>query len=77
MEIYQPIITGSLTVTGSTSIIGSLNVSNGITGSFSGSIVGYVPNTQTGSFVLNSQTSSFGISQGKVVAIATGLSNLF
>jgi hypothetical protein len=29
------------------------------TGSFSGSVVGYVPNIATGSFIINSQTSSF------------------
>jgi len=100
-----------------TIVSGSLTVTQGITGSFSGSVFGYVPstatssfitNTQTGSFILNSQTSSMnvlsssfaatasyinptfisasvvasgfgsgGISQGKVVAITTGISNLF
>lgn len=80
-----------ISVNSNTQITGSLIVSNGITGSFSGSVVGYVPNTQTGSFILNTQTGSMsvatasfalnasagGISQGKVVAIATGISNLF
>ena len=42
-----------------TQITGSLIVSNGITGSFSGSVVGYVPISATSSFVTTSQTSSF------------------
>ena len=40
-------------------ITGSLIVSNGITGSFSGSVFGYVPNEATTSFVPNTATSSF------------------
>ena len=49
---------GTVIVSGSQSITGSLNVSGGITGSFSGSVFGYVPNTATGSFILNNQTGS-------------------
>jgi hypothetical protein len=49
---------GTIIVSGSQSITGSLNVSGGITGSFSGSVFGYVPNTATASFILNSQTGS-------------------
>jgi hypothetical protein len=40
-------------------IPGNLVVNGTITGSFSGSVVGYVPNSTTGSFIINSQTSSF------------------
>ena len=40
-------------------VSGSLTVTQGITGSFSGSVSGYVPNTATSSFVTNSETSSF------------------
>jgi hypothetical protein len=91
------IISGSLNVSGSQTLTGSLIVSAGITGSISGAVFGYVANTQTGSFILSSQTGSMsvatasfaltasyalnasagGISQGKVVAIVTGISNLF
>jgi cytoskeletal protein CcmA (bactofilin family) len=42
-----------------TQITGSLIVTAGITGSFSGSVFGYVSNEATGSFVTNQQTSSF------------------
>ena len=48
-----------VSINSNTQITGSLNVSAGITGSFSGSVVGYVPNEATTSFVTNSQTSSF------------------
>jgi len=44
---------------GSAVITGSLLVTEGITGSFSGSVYGYVPNEATTSFITNSQTSSF------------------
>lgn len=36
MKIFQPIITGSLAVTGSSTMTGSLDVLNGITGSLQG-----------------------------------------
>lgn len=49
---------GTVIVSGSQRITGSLNVSAGITGSFSGSVVGYVPNTATSSFIINTQTGS-------------------
>jgi hypothetical protein len=44
---------------GSLIVTGSIRTTDGITGSFSGSVAGYVPNTATSSFVTNSQTSSF------------------
>jgi hypothetical protein len=58
------IITGSLITTGSVVFTGSLGVfgdvtATSFTGSFSGSVAGYVPNTATSSFVVNSQTASF------------------
>lgn len=58
MIIYQPTVSGSLTISG------SISATNGFTGSFSGDGTAL---TGVGG----------GISQGKVVAIATGLSNLF
>jgi hypothetical protein len=73
-------ITGSLTVSGSSTFInigpaifsGSIISTGGFTGSFSGSIVGYVANSATSSFVLNSQTSSFTqIATGSVTASVT------
>ena len=73
-----------------TTVSGSLTVTQGITGSFSGSLTG---TATTASYVLQAVSASFattasyaltsagggggGISQGKVVAIATGYSNLF
>ena len=38
MKIYQPTISGSFVVTGSTTITGTLNVSQGITGSLQGTV---------------------------------------
>jgi hypothetical protein len=62
-------------------ITGSLIVTGGITGSFSGSLIGDTTGTAsfatTASFALNAGGGSGGISQGKVVAITTGYSNLF
>jgi hypothetical protein len=60
-------ITGSLTVSGSSTFTnigpavfsGSVISTQGFTGSFSGSVFGYVRNEATTSFVTNSQTSSF------------------
>lgn len=93
MRIFQPTITGSFTViTGSSvefevtntgvkigsavtdihSITGSVNISGSLNATASFSL--------TASYALNagsSGTSAGGISQGKVVAIATGNSNLF
>jgi hypothetical protein len=74
-----------------TTVSGSLTVTQGITGSFSGSLTG---TATTASYVLQAVSASFattasyaltsaggggtsGISQGKVVAISTGYSNLF
>jgi hypothetical protein len=48
-----------LDVSGSAIISGSLIVTGCITGSFSGSVFGYVQNSATSSFVTNTQTSSF------------------
>jgi hypothetical protein len=58
------IITGSLITSGSVTFTGSLGVLGGVTatsftGSFSGSVVGYVPNTTTASFITTTQTGSF------------------
>jgi len=60
-------------------ITGSLNVSAGITGSLQG-LATSASFAQTASFALNAGSggsSTGGISQGKVVAIASGYSNLF
>ena len=46
MQIYSPIITGSLDITGSVVITGSLKVSSGITGSLLGT-ASYALNTTT------------------------------
>lgn len=61
MNIFQPTITGSLNISG------SLNVTQGITGSLLG----------TASYALTSAGGAGGLSQGQVVAISTGISNLF
>jgi hypothetical protein len=71
-----------------TIVSGSLTVTQGITGSLSGSVTlattaSYVLQAvsasfaTTASYALNAEGGSGGISQGKVVAIATGNSNLF
>jgi hypothetical protein len=44
-----------------TTVSGSLTVTQGITGSFSGSVAGYVANTATSSFITNSQTGSMSV----------------
>ena len=49
-------------------ITGSLLASAGITGSLSGSIFGYVSNTQTGSFILSSQTGSMTVASASYVS---------
>lgn len=62
------LITGSLTVSGSSTFTnigpaifsGSVTSTTGFTGSFSGSIEGYVPNTQTSSFATTSSNSFSG-----------------
>jgi hypothetical protein len=41
------------------SIVGALSVTGVITGSISGSVIGYVASSQTSSFITNAQTSSF------------------
>ena len=69
-----------------TTVSGSLIVTQGITGSLSGSVT----LATTASYILQAVSASFattasfalnagggGISQGKVVAIATGYSNIF
>jgi hypothetical protein len=62
-----------LDVNGNTIITGSLRVTAGITGSLEGTS----SFATTASFALNAGGGSGGISQGKVVAIAIGYSNLF
>jgi hypothetical protein len=67
-------------------ISGSLVVTGGITGSFSGSVFGYVPNTatasfirntQTGSFILNSQTSSMSVLSSSFATTASYINPTF
>jgi hypothetical protein len=72
-----------------TTVSGSLIVTQGITGSFSGSLTGTATTASyvlqavsasfatTASYALTSEGGGGGISQGQVVAIATGNSNLF
>ena len=62
-----------LDVNGSTIITGSLNVTTGITGS----LLGTSSFATTASYALTSAGGSGGISQGKVIAISLGYSNLF
>jgi hypothetical protein len=84
-SFYRLAITGSgtsgsvnlnniLYVSGSiVSISGSLTLTGGITGS----LLGTASFATTSSYALTSAGGSGGISQGKVVAIAIGYSNLF
>lgn len=57
MRILDPIVSGSLTVTGSTIITGSLNVSAGITGSLQGT-ASWAINTATASYFSGTVTSA-------------------
>ena len=68
-------ISGSFSITGSTIMTGSLNVSAGITGSLQGT----ASYALTASYAMNGGGGGGGggITQGQVVAIATGYSNLF
>jgi hypothetical protein len=75
-------VTGSLIVTAG--ITGSLQgtsswANNTVTSSYAGNATtaSYAANATTASYALTSAGGSGGISQGKVVAIATGYSNLF
>ena len=90
MKIFQPTITGSFTVvTGSNidfqvtdtgvKIGSSITDVHTITGSvnISGSLFATASFATTASFALTAAGGSGGISQGKVVAIASGYSNLF
>lgn len=93
MKIFQPTITGSFTVVTGSSIefqvtntgvkIGSsITDVHTVTGSInlSGSLQGTSSFALTASYALNAGAGGSGgggISQGRVVAIATGYSNLF
>lgn len=90
MKIFQPTITGSLTVVTGSSVefqVTNIGVKIGnattdihtITGSIniSGSLNATASFATTASYALTSAGGTGGISQGKVVAIATGNSNLF
>ena len=60
-------------ISGSTSI--QLTGANSIiTGSFSGSVTGYVPNSQTGSFILSANTSSMTVGTA-TNAVSTSITN--
>jgi len=69
-------VSGSSNFNGNTTVTGSLNISAGITGSLQGTS-SWATNSITASYALTSAGGSGGISQGKVVAIATGYANLF
>jgi hypothetical protein len=75
------IITGSLTVSGSSTFtnIGPAIFSGSVTSTsgFTGSLQGTSSFATTASFALTAAGGTGGISQGKVVAIVTGYSNLF
>ena len=65
-------------LTGSYGLTGSLTVTQNISASsFTGSLLGTASFATTASYALNSAGGSGGISQGKVVAITLGYSNLF
>jgi len=74
VAINGPGISGSLYVSGSTVMSGSLNVIQGITGSLFGTS-SWAQNSVTASYALTA--GGGGISQGKVVAIVSGYANLF
>jgi len=67
MNLYQPIITGSLSVSGSVNISGSITIAGGGTISGTASIAttaltaSFVANAQTASYVLNAVSSSFAL----------------
>ena len=67
MNLYQPTITGSLSVSGSVNISGSITIAGGGTISGTASIAttaltaSFVANAQTASYVLNAVSSSFAL----------------
>jgi len=67
MNLYQPTITGSLSVSGSVNISGSISITGGGTISGTASIAttaltaSFVANAQTASYVLNAVSSSFAL----------------
>jgi hypothetical protein len=67
MNLYQPTITGSLSVSGSVNISGSISIEGGGTISGTASIAttaltaSFVENAQTASYVLNAVSSSFAL----------------
>jgi hypothetical protein len=67
MNLYQPTITGSLSVSGSVNISGSITIAGGGTISGTASIAttaltaSFVENAQTASYVLNAVSSSFAL----------------
>jgi len=67
MNLYQPTITGSLSVSGSVNISGSISIAGGGTISGTASIAttaltaSFVANAQTASYVLNAVSSSFAL----------------
>ena len=70
MKIFQPIISGSLTVSGSTTITGQLIVNSGITGSLQGT-ASYSNNALSASFASNSNSASYASTASYVVNALT------
>jgi hypothetical protein len=78
MDLFQPIISGSLTVSGSVIISGSLSSTQGFTGSFSGiaTSASYALSSslaQTASFVNTAQTASYFITSSVTNATSASL----